>query len=184
MPPRHKVYTLPEALRDELNSRLFKGGFQHFEELSNWLSEQGFDISVSSIHRYASPLKMEYERTMGEVRATMELAKSMASEDDEAAMVNSTVVAAQELLLRLTMDMRRLASQGDPDDLDGISKIMARLSKAMSSLGNVSIRQKEWAAKARQQALEDAAKTVEETARAQGMGEEQVQFWRNKVLGV
>ena len=44
--------------------------------------------------------------------------------------------------------------------------------------------EREIAAEIRRKAIEDAAATVEETARQQGLDEDQAQFWREKVLGI
>jgi hypothetical protein len=66
--------------------------------------------------------------------------------------------------------------------------LMARAIKDMSSAkinhANLELKMREVREQERRKALEDAAKVVGEAARAQGMDEEQVDFWRRKVLGV
>ena len=62
MPPRSKVYDLPQELRDELNERLVTSGFQGYEALTEWLAENGFKLSRSAVHRYGSALQEEFER--------------------------------------------------------------------------------------------------------------------------
>jgi Bacteriophage Mu, Gp27 len=60
------------------------------------------------------------------------------------------------------------------------SKVWDSLSKAFAIVERSEKREKE----IRRKAIEEAANTVEETARQQGMDAEQANFWREKVLGI
>jgi hypothetical protein len=65
-----------------------------------------------------------------------------------------------------------------------MAKAIKDLSGAKMSQAQLELKMREVREQARLKALEDAAKVVGEAARAQGMDEEQVDFWRRKVLGV
>jgi len=45
MPPRSKVAKLPQAVRDELERRIVEHGFDRYEELAEWLQQQGYQIA-------------------------------------------------------------------------------------------------------------------------------------------
>lgn len=181
MPPRSKVYSLPPETRDELNARLVGSGFQGYEELEAWLKRQGFAISKSALHRYGEDLQADFEQTMADVKKATELARAYVAgdADEQAALLDASARIAQEQLLRILIALRQVAAEPDK-----AAKHVAQVTRALADLGRASISQKKWAAEVRRKALEDAAETIEETARAQGMTEDQARFWREKVLGI
>ena len=54
MPRATTINSLPTEVQDALRQRLLTTGFGQFEEHSEWLREQGYSVSKSAIHRYAS----------------------------------------------------------------------------------------------------------------------------------
>lgn len=54
MPRVTTINSLPSEIQDALRQRLLTTGFGQYEEHSEWLREQGFSVSKSAIHRYAS----------------------------------------------------------------------------------------------------------------------------------
>ena len=48
------ITEVPKPLLSELHRRLVESGFAGFEEHSAWLKGHGYNISKSSIHRYAT----------------------------------------------------------------------------------------------------------------------------------
>lgn len=54
MPRSTSINSLPAELQDQLRVRLLATGFAQFEEHSEWLRREGFSISKSAIHRYAT----------------------------------------------------------------------------------------------------------------------------------
>ena len=48
---------VPDPLREKLNARLRANGYSDFCALSDWMSEQGYPISKSAIHRYTLRLR-------------------------------------------------------------------------------------------------------------------------------
>lgn len=68
----HRTEQLPGKVLNELNSRLAESGFGNFVELSAWLKSEGYNISKSSIHRYAQRLRKAKEaqtETAGDTEA-------------------------------------------------------------------------------------------------------------------
>lgn len=179
MPPRNKVFDLPQEVREQLNERLVSSGFQGYEALAGWLSERGYNVSKSSVHRYGQDLQEEFEEAMGSVRRTTEMAKAMADavEDDEGNLIDATARIVQEQLLRVSLELRK--AESNPAD---ITHNLGKISKALSSLGRVSIAQKKHAREIRTEVLQEAANRVDAAAQAKGLSAEDAKFWREQVL--
>lgn len=181
MPRRSKVYDLPPELRDELNAKLVANGFQKYEPLEDWLNERGWKIGKSALHRYGQDLQEDFESAMADVKKATELARAYVSADpdEQAALVDANARLAQEALLRILMELRK--AQAEPHKA---AKHIAQVTRALADLGRVSISQKKWASEVRAQERERAAGLVDEMARAQGMDEPEIAYWRGKFLGV
>ncbi|OWV30181.1 DUF3486 family protein [Halomonas campaniensis] len=179
MAPRNKVFSLPQEVREELNEKLVSSGFQGYEGLAAWLTDRGFQVSRSSVQRYGQDLQEEFEEAMGSVRRTTEMAKAMADavEDDEGNLIDATARIVQEQLLRVSLELRK--AESNPED---ITHNLGKISKALSSLGRVSIAQKKHAREIRTEVLQEAANRVDAAAQAKGLSAEDAKFWREQVL--
>ncbi|WP_418648846.1 phage protein Gp27 family protein [Thauera butanivorans] len=51
---RSSVTTLPADVLDELNRRILASSFSDYVGHSAWLQQQGYSVSKSAIHRYAT----------------------------------------------------------------------------------------------------------------------------------
>lgn len=181
MPPRSKIYDLPQELRDELNERLVSNGFQDYEGLTQWLEENGFKLSRSAVHRYGSGLQQEFEEAMGDVRKTTQMAKAWADsdEDTQGALMGATSQMVQENLMRITIALRK--SEHEPEKA---AKHMATVSHALADLGRMTINQKKWAQEMRKEAMKEAADKAEEVARRGGLSADVVKDLRRELLGI
>lgn len=179
MPPRNKVFDLPQEVREELNEKLVSSGFQGYEALAGWLRERGFNVSKSSVHRYGQDLEEEFEEAMGDVKKTTALAKAMvADQDDESgSLLDATARIAQDHLLRILIALRN--AEHEPEKA---AKHIATVTKAMADIGRVSLSQKKWAKELRVEVLEEAANRVDAAAHAKGLSAEDAKFWREQVL--
>ena len=52
MAQRSSVELLPEEVRHALERRLAESGFSNYSELTEWLNNQGYEISRSAVHRF------------------------------------------------------------------------------------------------------------------------------------
>lgn len=179
MPPRNKVFDLPQEVREQLNERLVSSGFQGYEALAGWLKERGYNVSKSSVHRYGQDLEEEFEEAMGDVKKTTALAKAMvADQDDESgSLLDATARIAQDHLLRILIALRN--AEHEPEKA---AKHIATVTKAMADIGRVSLSQKKWAKELRVEVLEEAANRVDAAAQAKGLSAEDAKFWREQVL--
>lgn len=184
MPPRSSVYALPEGLRQELNARLVRAGFGSYQDLTDWLGEQGYEISRSALHRYGSELEADYAAAMGDVRRATELARAYADADPdaEAALTGSISRMAQEALLRILLGLRKAEASGDKDP-DAMAKSMSQVSRALADLGRVTIQHSRHAAEVRSRIVAEAADRVEAAAQRGGVSADGIAALRAAIMG-
>lgn len=172
MPKRSKVLGLPKEVKAWLDKALVENGFSAFRALSDELRTRGYEISKSALNDYSQPFRRKLEAlslATAQARAVVET-----EPDNEDALGGALVRLVQQRLFAIVSDL-----DVDPGKLN-----LTTLTRAVADLARASIAQKKHMAEARAKALTEAADTVAETARAQGMGEDQVRFWREKVLGL
>lgn len=175
MPPASTIATLDPTLRDELNRRLVASGFSRLEEQAQWLRDQGVQIGKSAVGEYSKGLKATLEKSMERARTRVEVAKAMGtmSESDKAALLE----ANEMVLLDKVMDF---VDDWDAQDWgeagpEARAKALSQIIRASSDIGSsaratVKLR-REIEAEVRRQAMEDAARIAEETAKEAGVSQ-------------
>jgi len=164
---RSSVELLPDEVRRDLEKKLIRGGFAGYEGLAEWLREQGYEISKSSVHRYGK----NFEDRLRALKVATDQAKAIAeaSEDDAGAMNDAIIRLVQtktfELLVELQVD----------------NKSLPRIGQMVAKLAQAAVRQKKWQtemeSKVRDKAFEEAADAVEKGASA-----EQIRALRERYL--
>ncbi len=124
MAPRPKVMAVPEEVRRELDRWLMAGGFSGYLNLSEWLGEQGFEISHAAVHRYG----VQLERKVEAIRLATEQANVIvsASPDDAGAMSLGTLRMAQERLFSLL----RASDDGNLKEVTSAARAIADMARA------------------------------------------------------
>lgn len=183
---------VPKDIKDELNARLVACEFSDYDAQTDWLnsrlSEIGLALKVSrsSLFRYGAEFQEDFERDMSESRQMYEIAKtSLANNQDAEGVVReATIRTMQSRLLRLSIALREAEQAGD--DMYLIAETTTKIARAISNLSRADIQsnkyKREIEAHIRQQEREEAAARVETAAKAQGLGIDQVKFWREQVL--
>ncbi len=147
MPPRSKVDLLPDGVRAELERRLIQGGFSGYRGLSDWLAEQGFEISKSSLHSWGQ----DFEDRLGALKKVTEQARIIVAEnpDDDGSVNDALIRLVQEKAYGALMDM-----EIDPEKID-----LPKLMRVIADLSRASISQKRLMAEVRKRDSEklDAA---------------------------
>jgi hypothetical protein len=163
MPRRSAVWALPEEVRAELDRRLVGSGFAHYEGLSAWLAEHGYQMSKSAVHRYGQELEESFERSMGRVKAAQALARAWTEADPDAqgALVDATARIAEEALLRITIALGE--AEEDPQ---GLAKHMSQVSRALADLGRLTLAHRRHAEQVRREAAQALEAKVEAAAGA------------------
>lgn len=180
MAPRSKVHSLPPELKEWLDAELVKRGFGDYVQLAADLKARGAEVSKSALQRYGSP----FEQRMAQLKMASEQARALvdAAPDEEDKLGAAVVRMTQEKIFTLLMDM-----EIDPKDVD-----INKLFKNAAEIGKASVTQKRFSMEARaaieaegQRKLRaEQEANLQEVAKAQGMDEAQVDFWRRKFLGI
>lgn len=175
MPARSKIALLPEEVKAGLNKRLITGGFANYTALTDWLDGQGFEISRSALHRYGQ----EFEEKCEAIKLATEQAKAIVSVvgDDEGNMNEALI----RLIQQQSFDILIKNSQEEGGDL---TKVLPKMGIMVARLSRASVDQKKWAAETRKKALEEAADTVEISAKQEGVSPETIAKIRREILGM
>jgi len=172
MPARSKITSLPDGIKSELDKRLVTGGFADYGALAEWLQEQGFEISRSSIHRYGQ----QFETRLSAIKIATEQARAISETvgDDPGVLGDALTRLCQEKAFKVLVEME------DPEpqkaDLSKMGIMIARLNRA-------SIAQKKWMAEAKEKA-KSAAEDVSKEIKSAGLSEEKAEEIRKKILGI
>jgi hypothetical protein len=171
MPARSKVLLLPEAIRSDLDSRLVAGGFAGYEALSDWLGEQGFEISKSALHRYGA----QFEDRVSALKLATDQARAIVAEspDDEGTMSEALMRLVQEKLFSILLEM----------EVDPAKVNLNSLARSVAELGRASVTQKKYAQEVRERA-NAAAEAAEKIAKRGGLSDESVREIRSAILGI
>ena len=169
MPKRSAIYELPDEVRKELEKRLITGGFSKFQELSEWLAEEGFEISKSSIHRYGQ----KFDDRLSAIKIATEQAQAIAesSKDDEGAMSEALTRLVQEKIFTALIKME------EPGEVS-----LSKIGKTVADLTRASVSQKKWMLEMREKTrkvISDAEEKSPEMSK-----DELLTFIRERVYGL
>lgn len=180
MPQRSAISQLPQSVQDDLNARLIANGFSDYNGLAVWLADQGYEISKSQVHRHGQNLQADFEEAMADVRRATALARAWAKtdEDERGDLLDTTARMLQEHLLRLTLELRKMDK--DPTD---VAPVVAKVTRAISDLGRMTISHKKWIGEVREKA-QVAANEVAKVARKGGLSDEAIRAIEEQVLGI
>jgi hypothetical protein len=168
---RSKVDLLPEAVREDLNRRLVGSAFSGYEQLADWIAEQGFAISKSALHRYGE----RFEERIAALKSVTEQARVIVAEspDDDNAVNDALLRLCQEKAYGLLMDM-----QVDPETVE-----LPKLIRAIADMGRTSVTQKKWATQVREKS-KAAADAASKIAKKGGLSADAVAEIRKQILGI
>ncbi len=144
--------------RIELERKLVENGFSQYQDLADWLQALGYEIHKSQVHRFGQSFQERLKR----MRTATEQAKMLATElgDDEGALNDALIRHAQvqifELLEKIDID---------PDEID-----IHKLFRNIAQMSQATVRQKQWAAEARER-MAKAAEKVKEIGKRNGLSD-------------
>lgn len=184
------IERLPDDIREQLQALLRDPRVTQLDatdQINAILEAEGHEerLSKSAVNRYAVRMNEVGEklRQSREV-AEMWIAKLGAQPQGQLGHLVNEMLRSMAFDLALKLQEGELTEESMPAVIEMVKELslsVTRLERASSE--NVKreelIRKQE-----RERAAEEAASVVEETAKAQGMDEDQVQFWREKVLGI
>jgi AraC-like DNA-binding protein len=172
MPPRSKIDMLPKDVREELERRLIKGAFSNYRGLTQWLADEGFEISKTSLNNWGQ----DFENRLGSLRNVTEQARVIVAEnpDDDGAVNDALLRLTQEKVFLLLTDL----------NMDLPPAALTKVTRAVADLSRAAVSQKRLMAEAKRQAREDAAKGATEAGKELGLSDETIDQIRSRVLGV
>jgi len=144
MPRRHKVDTLPQHIKAELERMLIDRTHAGYKALSAWLGERGFYIGKSSIHRYDTKL----QEMMGRIRASTEAARMLAQQMPDDADEHSAAVLrlVQSELFDALLNICESDAEIDPAER---IRTLAQAVRAIAESIRASIERQRWQGKAK-----------------------------------
>ena len=78
MAKRSTIDQLPEAVRHEFERKLVENGFADYQALSEWLQQQGYEISRSAAHRYGQKVQRRFAAIKNSTEAARLIAEGAA----------------------------------------------------------------------------------------------------------
>lgn len=148
MPPPSKVDLLPPEVREELDRRIVANGFGGYVELAEWLSEQGYEISKSTVGERGLRLK----RRLAAITASTEAMKMVAvAAPDEAADRSNAIMALVETDLFEALVEFQEAAAADNDGISAADRIAlySKATKNIATLVRAGVARNKWAAEVR-----------------------------------
>jgi hypothetical protein len=138
--------------------------------LASWLRDQGFEVSRSAIHRFGQ----EFEAKCEAIKIATEQAKAIvATVGDDEGNMNEALI---RLIQQLSFDI--LIKNQDAD----IAALLPKMGVMVAKLSKASVDQKKYAVEARKRTLEEAADSIEATAKQEGVSNETIAKIRRDVL--
>lgn len=169
----------PEHL-ELLKVRLEDSGFQDYQQLTDWLTELGYEISKSSVHRFGK----KHEQKMQAVSLSTQAAVHMASRnaDDGGALSSSVLAMIQSEFFNAFVQLQSINDNKDIDPMERI-QALSKVGKGIAELSKASVNQKKHQIEVRDKA-QAAADKVEQLANKGGLTGKTVQEIRKAILGI
>lgn len=179
MAKRGIIATLPEEVRRAFELKLAENGFGNYTELTEWLNEQGYEISRAAVHRYGQKVQRRFES----IRASTEAARLIAEGASDEGDTRSEALMA--MLQTELFDALVAIGEMPSEELGALDRfdVMAAGAKKISGLISASTRLKEYQAKVKAK-VAAAAEDVAKQAKKGGLSDEAAEAIRKQILGI
>lgn len=169
MPPRGKIESLPVDVRHWLERALTESNFSGYEALEAMLSERGFSISKSAIHRYGQKI----EKRFAAIKASTEAARILTegAADDQDARSEAVIALVQTEMFESIVNLQ----EAEDEELDPADRIalLSKAAKNIATLARASVNQKKFRLEVqeetRRQLLAEQAKQLEAVQKKGGV---------------
>ncbi len=173
MPKPKKVDLLPQEIKKDLEAKLVEHGFADYVELSDWLAEQGYEISKSALHRYGTEFKEQLEK--------MQVVAHQTDDEDITAQALSRLSQTQMFNLLQGINIDVVAQ--DLEYGDGAVDKYTKLLGAMTKLNQGSLNLKKYVAEIKTKA-KSVADEVSSAMIKGGLSDTTVDEIRYRILGI
>lgn len=179
MAKRSVIDQLPEAVRHEFERKLVENGFADYQALSEWLQQQGYEISRSAAHRYGQKVQRRFAAIKNSTEAARLISEGAADEGD---------TRSEALMAMLQTELfEALVQIGEmpEDELNALDRfgIMSEGARKISGLITAGTRLKEYQAKVKAK-VEAAAENVAKQAKKGGLSDAAAEAIRKQILGI
>lgn len=169
----------PEHL-ELLKVRLEDSGFQDYQQLTDWLTDLGYEISKSSVHRFGKKHEQKMQAVSLSTQAAIHMAKR--NPDDAGALSSSVISMIQSEFFNAFVQLQSITDDPNLDPMERI-QALSKVGKGISELSKADINQRKHLIEVRDKA-QAAADKVEQIANKGGLTGKTVQEIRKAILGI
>ncbi len=144
MPPPSKIDQLPDDIRRALDERIVAAGFGGYVALAEWLAEQGYEISKSTVGAYGKDLSRHIARVRASTQAAIVLEE--ATRDDTDARSNAIYAQLQSGIFDALTAIDE--AEGEPDPEKKLT-LYTKAGKDFAAIGRGNLARQRWAAEVR-----------------------------------
>ncbi|TVU83781.1 DUF3486 family protein [Pseudoalteromonas neustonica] len=185
----NKIERLPDHLRENLREMLATK--QHTcQQIADAINEElaalsGVQTDVESIDdNTVWREKKRIESIADEIRRSQAYVESLSKQCDLTSIGDTGRVLMSLLQSAAFKTTSSLMGGEDPIDAETLNDLVLAVARLQRSANHNADLEKQIAEKARKQAIEEAAKAVQDGAKERGLTADEAQFWREKVLGL
>lgn len=179
MAKRSTIATLPPDILAAFERRLAENGFANYTELTEWLNQQGYEVSRSAVHRYGQKVERRFAAIKSSTEAARLIADGAADEGDTRSEALMAMVQTE-----LFDALVQIGDMGD-EELNPLARfdLMSEGAKRIAGLISASTRLKEYQAKVKAK-VAAAAEDVAKQAKKGGLSDEAAEAIRKQILGI
>jgi len=144
MPPPKKVDLLPPELRAALDKRIQAQGFAGYVELSQWLSDQGYEIGKSALNEHGQVLQEQLAAVRASTMAATLLEE--AARDEADARSNAIYAQFQTGIFDALLTFQRASHEADPAER---LALLTKTGRDFAAIGRANIARQKHAAEVR-----------------------------------
>jgi Protein of unknown function (DUF3486) len=134
MPQVRAIDLLPAAIKSELDDRLIQSGFGGYVGLSEWLKEQGWEISKSSLGEYGK----DFKDRLAALKLSRAIAYQKNLPNDQGAQAEMLTTMAQDVMFNYLMKVQDFAnSSADEEEIEemkGMTSVVSSVVRAIAQL--------------------------------------------------
>ncbi|MBK5145950.1 DUF3486 family protein [Budviciaceae bacterium BWR-B9] len=183
MARRSSIDKLPTDVRHWLERALTDNNFSGYVELEALMRDKGYQISKSAIFRYGKKI----EKRFATIKASTEAARIITegASDDQDKRSEAIIAMVQSELFETMINLQEAE---ETEDQGQRVKLLSTAAKNIATLTRASVNLKRYQSDIRKEIraelLREQSENLEKEAKAQGLDENAVQFWREKILGI
>lgn len=164
--------------KEWLSKRFMDQGFCGYEEIAKILSDRGYNISKSSIHRYGQKLESKLEAVQTSTKMAMAIAEAAPDDGDQRSAAVLSMM--QTGIFNALMDIEE--ADGTTDAAKRL-EMYAKAGKGIAEITKASVNQKKWQIEVREK-VDAALKAVDKIVKKGGLSKETAEEIRKQILGI